>query len=355
MRCRIQLVRLQKQQVYGLRGIGLKYRRNSIPYSFIFNHLYILMIPLLVLACFANTVCGQEEQNRWSGMIEVSEEYISDDVPKAIPDAGTTTSVLAIAEVGTIVDLNVKLNINHESDGNLDIYLIAPDGTRVELFTDVGGISSDFVDTVLDNEAGQQITEGSAPFTDSYRPEGSLADFYSKDVSGTWTLEVTDDWGGNTGTLNSWSLIAKLQVKGPVPSPVILSEPNMPGGICDTIFWDDVGEICQYESSASETIPDEGAMTSTVVIDDNGVIEDLNVKVNINHDWDSELDVYLMAPDGTRVELFTDIGGSQDDFIDTILDDGASLSIAEGSAPFTGSYRPEGSLDALVGKNIQGS
>jgi subtilisin-like proprotein convertase family protein len=351
----IQLVRLQERQRFGLRGIGLKYDRNAIPNPFIFNRVYILIIPLLILICFTNTVFGAEEQGRWSGVIEINEEYSSDDVPKAIPDAGTTTSTLAIPDAGTIVDLNVKLNINHESDGNLDIYLIAPDGARVELFTDVGGISSDFVDTILDNEAAQSITDGSAPFTGSYRPEGNLADLYDKDINGSWTLEVTDDWGGNTGTLNSWSLIVTLEVKGPLPSPVIQGEPSLPGGILDTISWDDVGEICQKESSVAETIPDEGTVTSTLIIDDMGVIEDLNVKVNISHGWDSELDVYLISPDGTRVELFTHVGGSQDDFIDTILDDAASQSITEGSAPFTGSYRPEGSFDNLIGKEMQGA
>ena len=351
----IQLVRLQERQVYGLRGIGLKYDRNTIPNPFIFNRLYILMIPLLILTCFANTVCGAEEQNRWSGVIEINEEYLSDDVPKAIPDPGTTTSTLAVPDAGTIVDLNVKLDISHPSDGNMDIYLIAPDGTRVELFTDVGGVSSDFIDTIIDNEAAQSITDGSAPFTDSYRPEGNLADLYNKDINGSWTLEVTDDWGGNTGTLNSWSLIVKLEVKGPLPPPVIQGEASLPGGILDTISWDDVGEISQNESSVAETIPDEGTLTSTLVIGDMGAIEDLNVKVNISHDWDSELDVYLIAPDDTRIELFTDVGGSKDDFIDTILDDAASQSITEGSAPFTGSYRPEGSLDDLIGKEMQGA
>jgi len=312
----------------------------------IFNRVYILMIPLLILTCIANTVCG---------VGEINEEYFANDVPKAIPDAGTTTSTLTIPDAGTIVDLNVKLNINHTSDGNLDIYLIAPDGTRVELFTDVGGVSSDFKDTIVDNEAALSITGGSAPFTGSYRPEGNLADLYNKDINGTWTLEVTDDWGGNTGTLNSWCLIVKLEVKGPLPSPVIKGESHLPGGICDTISWDDVGEICQYESNVVETIPDEGTLTSTLVIDDMGVIEDLNVKVNISHGWDSELDVYLIAPDETRVELFTDVGGSQDNFINTILDSQASKSITGRAAPFTGSYRPEGSLDALIGKDIQGA
>jgi subtilisin-like proprotein convertase family protein len=313
------------------------------------------MITLLILTCFANIVCGAEEQDRWSGVIEINEEYFSDDVPKAIPDAKTMTSTLAVTEAGTIVDLNVKLDIDHTSDGNLDIYLIAPDGTRVELFTDVGALSDNFKDTIVDNEAALSITEGSAPFTGSYRPEGNLADLYNKDISGTWTLEVTDDWSGDTGTLNSWSLIVKLEVKGPLPPPVIKGETNLPGGIFDTISWDDVGEICQFESSVAETVPDEGTLTSTLVIDDTGVIEDLNVKVNISHDWDSEMDVYLIAPDETRIELFTDVGGSQDDFIDTILDSQASQSITEGAAPFTGSYRPEGSLDALIGKDINGS
>ena len=36
-------------------------------------------------------------------------------------------------------DLNVTLNMTHTRDEDLDVFLIAPDGTRVELFTDVGG------------------------------------------------------------------------------------------------------------------------------------------------------------------------------------------------------------------------
>jgi subtilisin-like proprotein convertase family protein len=313
------------------------------------------MIPLLITACLVNTVYGEVEENRWGGMIEINNEYSSNDVPKEIADFQTITSTLVVTETSPIVDLDVKLNINHTYDGDLDIYLIAPDDTRIELFTDVGGSQDNFIDTTVDNEAGQSIDDGSAPFTGPYRPEGNLADLYGKEINGTWKLEVSDDSGGSTGVLNSWSLIAKLQVLGPVPSPVIMCEPSLPDGICDTISWNDVGEICQHESTFLEPIPDEGTMTSAIVIDDEGTIEDLNVKVNISHDWDSELDVYLIAPDDTRVELFTDVGGSQDDFNDTILDDQALQSISKGSAPFTGSYRPEESLEALIGKDINGS
>ena len=136
-------------------------------------------------------------------------EYHSTDVPKTIPDPGTTTSTLVIANSGTISDLNVKLNITHGWDEDLDVYLIAPDGTRVELFTDVGGSSDNFSDTILDDEAATAITSGSAPFTGSYYPEGSLSDLDGKSITGTWILEVTDDESLISGTLNSWSLIVE--------------------------------------------------------------------------------------------------------------------------------------------------
>jgi len=136
-----------------------------------------------------------------------AQEYHSTDVPKNIPDAGTTTSTLVIANSGTISDLNVKLDISHSWDEDLDVYLIAPDSTRVELFTDVGGSGDNFSNTILDDEAVTVITGGSAPFTGTYQPEGNLGDLDSKSITGTWTLEATDDESLISGTLNSWSLI----------------------------------------------------------------------------------------------------------------------------------------------------
>jgi len=351
---RIQLVRPHVRQVCKLRGIGQKYDGNTIPSLLIFNIVCILTILLVILTCFANPVSGEPGEVGFRSVVGQTKEYYSDDVPKAITDAGTITSMLVVTDTGPIVDLNVKLNISHPWDADLDIYLIAPDGTRIELFTDVGMMSPDFDDTILDNEAVQSITEGSAPFTGSYRPEGNLVDLNNKDINGTWILEVTDDWNGNNGILNSWCLIVKHEAAEPLSSPVIQGKSSVPGGIFDTISWDDVGEIRQYESSAPEVIPDEGTLTSALIVHDMVMIDDLNVKVDIRHGWDSELDVYLIAPDDTRVELFTDVGGSKDDFIDTILDDEAPHSITEGSAPFTGSYRPEGSLDDLIGKNTNG-
>jgi len=357
MKREIQLCRARTRRGSGAGKIGVDDGRNPPPNMFASNCLSLLAILLITMTCLADPVRAESDSPDWGIMAARSKEYASGDVPKEIPGKGTENSTLTVTDTGAIVDLNVKLNIAHPYDADLDIYLIAPDGTRVELFTDVGGTSANFEDTILDDEASESITDGSAPFNGSYRPEGSLADFKTRDIAGTWTLEVTDDWGvSRAGTLNSWSLIVTLEVKEPLPPPVIHAESSVPGGMRDTIRWDDTGQVRQYDSTVAQAIPDQGTVTPTLVIDDFGMIEDLNVKLNITHGLDSDLDVFLVAPDGkTRVELFTDVGGLGDNFTDTILDDETSLSITGGSAPFTGTYRPEGRLSDLIGKDIHGT
>ena len=76
----------------------------------------------------------------------------------------------------------------------------------------------------------------------------------------------------------------------------------------------------------------------------------MNITLNIEHTWDNDLDIKLIGPDGvTEVILFEDVGSLGDNFTNTTLDDDASQAIDEGSAPFAGSYRPQGSLSDFNG------
>jgi len=70
-------------------------------------------------------------------------------------------------------------------------------------------------------------------------------------------------------------------------------------------------------------------------------ILDVDVVLTIEHEYDADLHAYLISPAGTEVELFTEVGGYDENFINTRLSDEAATSIAAGSAPFTGTYRPE--------------
>ena len=73
-------------------------------------------------------------------------------------------------------------------------------------------------------------------------------------------------------------------------------------------------------------------------------ILDVNVRIaNVTHTWDSDLTFYLRKGNvGARI--INKVGGSGDDFVNTVLNDSATVPIASGTAPFTGSFIPSSPL-----------
>lgn len=142
-----------------------------------------------------------------SGANKQSRVYVSEDVPQIIEDFSVALSQLIIEDSILIPDLNVTITITHTCGSDLSAYLQSPSGTVVQLFREVGvPCEADFANTLLDDEALVSITEGSAPYTGAYRPEGSLSEFDGEDAQGPWTLLVQDDRLMQTGTLDGWSL-----------------------------------------------------------------------------------------------------------------------------------------------------
>ncbi|MBI5060614.1 proprotein convertase P-domain-containing protein [candidate division KSB1 bacterium] len=77
-------------------------------------------------------------------------------------------------------------------------------------------------------------------------------------------------------------------------------------------------------------------------------IVDVEVQIDsLLHTYDSDLDIFLTSPAGTRLELSTDNGSTGDNMIRTRFDDDAAALITTGVAPMTGSYRPEVALTAF--------
>ncbi|MBR9914643.1 MAG: T9SS type A sorting domain-containing protein [Algicola sp.] len=87
-------------------------------------------------------------------------------------------------------------------------------------------------------------------------------------------------------------------------------------------------------------------------VDPSYVVTD--VTINIDHTWNSDLDIYLIAPDGVELELSTDNGGSSDNYTNTNFTASATSSITSGTGPFTGNYLPEGSMASLYGSAPNG-
>jgi subtilisin family serine protease/subtilisin-like proprotein convertase family protein len=86
-------------------------------------------------------------------------------------------------------------------------------------------------------------------------------------------------------------------------------------------------------------------------------ISDLNVLINVYYPYVGDLYITLTSPSGTIVTLTAFNGATNSDFIDTVFDDEAETSIADGFGPYTGSYRPDGtqgSLSAFDGESSAG-
>ena len=111
------------------------------------------------------------------------------------------------------------------------------------------------------------------------------------------------------------------------------------------------GQIIPAATSASSP----GTVESTVTIPSyNGTftIADLSVDLTAAFSPDADLTAVLIAPNGTQVTLFSGVGGTGSNFINTVFDDSAAASITTGTAPFTGAYRPVNSLSAFDGQTV---
>ena len=63
---------------------------------------------------------------------------------------------------------------------------------------------------------------------------------------------------------------------------------------------------------------------------------------DLTHTYDSDLSMAIIAPDGTTIQLFSSVGGDGDDFQSTCLSSDATTALQDGTAPFTGSFKPSG-------------
>jgi subtilisin family serine protease/subtilisin-like proprotein convertase family protein len=133
--------------------------------------------------------------------------YASDDTIRTIPELATLASTITAANLGTVTDVNLRnLNIEHSFDMDLAAVLVSPTGRQVELFNAVGGAGANFSGTMLDDEASTPITNGSAPFSGSYRPSSLLSAFDGQGSAGLWSLRLSDNVASYEGWLYGWSL-----------------------------------------------------------------------------------------------------------------------------------------------------
>ena len=339
-------------------------------------------------------------------------------VLKPIPDDAQTRFLMHVPEFDPIADVNVVVDIEHAYLSDLAMALVSPSGTRVELFLseDLAGSNPDVIR--FDDEADQSIRDVILPYAENVRPAtGRLSDFTGELPGGDWYLEIYDSTEGHLGQVNGWHLefttgdyVTHTNSAGEYgfdhlpmnpgevhPQPlhawsrvdVGISEEGyifgvvQDGGIKGTVFHDsnvdavrdrepgvsartvyldhngngrrDIQQIVSINNDMQPIMDFHSTKSEIHLAGLEGQILDVNARLTIRHTWNDDLDVFLISPAGTRVELFTDIGGSRDNFLGTTLDDEAEEYITDNFLSYALTFQPEGVLADFDGENPNGT
>ena len=264
-----------------------------------------------------------------------TQTFVSSDVEVPIPDGSSVISLMTLPQLAgqQIIDVDVVLAISHTNAADLDISLVSPSGTTVTLTTDNGGGNDDvFNGTTFDDQAAgtpsapnvRNVTYANLVAVPSVQPEEPLAAIFGEPAAGPWVLVVVDDTNnGNTGTLHGWSLVITTL-------PIGALTPSSPSSFAATTAG-------PQSSALPVTIPDNNqtGLSSTITVSGVGNhLYDVDVTTDIQHNRSGDLDLYLTAPSGKRIDLVTAFGGNNVDlYRGTIWDDQAGIPIGDATLP----------------------
>lgn len=149
--------------------------------------------------------------------------------------SGLTPSTLD----GTNGLIGVCINITHTWDSDLNINLIAPDGTDILLLSYVGGSDDNFTNTCFSQSAATSIVSGTAPFTGTFKPMNTLGNANNgQNGNGTWKLRIVDTYPADAGNVLSWNITF-----GPgAPLPNVFTSSNLPIVLINTFSQTIVNE-----------------------------------------------------------------------------------------------------------------
>jgi M6 family metalloprotease-like protein len=188
---------------------------------------------------------------------------IPDDDPVGV------SSEIVVTQMGKLQSIEVTIDITHTYIGDLQVELEAPSGKRALLHDRSG----DYQDDIRETFSSDSKTE--------------LEDLSGELIAGTWRLHIKDLARRDTGRLNYWGI---------------------------RVMYEAPGKISSGEASPNLEIPDNNSqgVSSAISISDSGVVEDLEVSVDIVHTYIGDLVVELVAPSGQSAILHNRSGRGKD-------------------------------------------
>jgi subtilisin-like proprotein convertase family protein len=234
--------------------------------------------------------------------------------------------------------------------GDLIVTLTSPSGTTRTLIDRPGvpntyyGCNGDNIVVLLSDAASQSVENqcnGTPPaINGTFSPNQTLAAFIGENPSGTWTLTVSDNAGGDTGSIIS-STLNVTTTSGTTSVPTSASTPGL-------------------------AIPDNNnaGVNHIINVPAGGIIQNVTVDLAIDHTRIGDFRVTLTSPSGTTIKLMekrpdNGPGSCAGDNIDLTLDDAASTAVQAQCGPgvpsISGTHSPFEALAAFIGENSTGN
>ena len=300
----------------------------------------------MLAACLVTAVAARAAAPPFPGLHTVTVTNTDGDLPIPDNDSLVTTVVVSNAP-GVVVDVDVTLDIAHTQPDQLDIFLVSPHGTTVTLTTDNGGNNDDvFAPVTFDDQAPGTPSAANVRnvvFTNgvpvgTVQPEEALGELVGEPAEGQWALVVIDDSGGQQGALHGWSLTVS----------------TLPGA---------GGTVPVTFDGSGMTIPDNASDGVSSQIQVSGVgtrLFHVALTVDLRHPRASDIDMFLTAPSGRRIDVVTDLGQQNVDlYAGTTFDAQAGAPASDTTLPPSGTafgtVAGEGALSAFMGEDPNGT
>ena len=164
----------------------------------------------------------------------------------------------------SINDVTISVELLHSWRADLDIYLTSPTGTQIELTTD-NGSNADNLYVLFDDSASTSITTDTSNHSSlvNRTPEQSLSAFDSEDPNGIWTLQICDDYAGDTGTFNTSTLNIDYTLANVPPTANAGVDQSVPFGTAVTL---DASGSSDSDGTISSYLWQEGGTTLSTLV-----------------------------------------------------------------------------------------
>lgn len=309
----------------------------------------------------------------------------------------------------------VRVNITHTYDADLAIFLVAPNGATIRLIQNNGSNGDHFSNTLFSDNATGNVTSGVAPFAGMYKPMGTLTSYCtvtptintfsaigggSINPNGVWTLKIFDDAASDVGVLHNWSVEIQGYTNGGTSNYV----PKWENGVLSNTsnVYDDGAHVgigtntptAQFHTTGTvrheilegtgnrllyadsdgflktHSAPNFNSISSSVIQGGNtcnsnsitvagmpSSVESggITIRMNVTHPAIQNIDMYLEAPNGQKLNLTDGSYASGADMLNTAFTDQVLLPLtSSANPPHSGTFRPLGGnlINACLSTNL---